>query len=90
VQAVAQRRGAGDAAAERERVSTLAPRIAYTPLWTELFDTLIKVTTEGMSPRTALAMMDDAARGDEIPMFRAWFLEMWRANEELWGKAPAN
>ena len=90
VQAVAQRRGAGDAAAERKRVSTLAPRIAYTPLWTELFDTLIKVTTEGMSPHAALAMMDDAARGDEIPMFRAWFLEMWRANEELWGKAPAN
>ncbi|MBS0558083.1 MAG: class I SAM-dependent methyltransferase [Proteobacteria bacterium] len=90
VQVVAQRRGAGDVAVQRERVNALAKRIAYTPLWTELFDTLLKVTTEGMSPHDALAMMNDASLGDEVPMFRAWFIEMWRANETNWGKAPAN
>jgi len=88
VQAVAIRKGAGDAQAERARVNTQAARIAYTPLWTELFDNLIKVTTEGLPPQEMLNMLADTARGSEIPMFRAWFLELWRANEQQWGPAP--
>jgi len=89
VQAVAIRRGAGDAAAQRERLRAQAPRIAYTPLWTELFDNLIKVTTEGLPPQSMLNMLADTSRGTEIPMFRAWFLELWRANEQHWGPVPA-
>jgi len=89
VQAVAQRRGAGDAKAEAGRVAGQAARIAYTPLWTELFDNLIKVTAEGLPPQEMLNMLADNSRGSEIPMFRAWFLELWRANEQHWGPAPA-
>lgn len=89
VQAVAIRKGAGDARAERERANAQATRIAYTPLWTELFDNLIKVTTEGLPPQSMLNMLADTSRGTEIPMFRAWFLELWRANEQQWGPAPA-
>jgi len=89
VQAVAQRRGAGDAKAEAARVAGQAARIAYTPLWTELFDNLIKVTAEGLPPQEMLNMLADNSRGSEIPMFRAWFLELWRANEQHWGPAPA-
>jgi len=89
VQAVARRKGGNDdSSGTRERLQTQAQRIAYTPLWTELFDTLIKVTTEGMPPQAALDMMADASRGEEVPMFRAWFLELWRANEQHWGQAP--
>jgi len=89
VQAVARRKGSSASdASERQRLSAQATQIAYTPLWTELFDALIKVTTEGMPPQTALAMMADASRGEEVPMFRAWFLELWRAHEQQWGKAP--
>jgi len=89
VQAVARRKGGhDDGSAARERLQKQAQRIAYTPLWTELFDTLIKVTTEGMPPQAALDMMADASRGEEVPMFRAWFLELWRANAQHWGKAP--
>jgi len=89
VQAVARRKGGNeDSSGTRERLQGQAQRIAYTPLWTELFDTLIKVTTEGMPPQAALDMMADASRGEEVPMFRAWFLELWRANEQHWGQAP--
>jgi len=89
VQAVARRKGGNDdGTGTRERLQRQAQRIAYTPLWTELFDTLIKVTTEGMPPQAALDMMADASRGEEVPMFRAWFLELWRANEQHWGQAP--
>lgn len=92
VQAVAIRQGTPreTIAAERARVAASAARIAYTPMWTELFDTLIKVTTEGLPPQAVLDMTADASRGDEIPMFRAWFLEMWRNNEQAWGPAPVN
>jgi SAM-dependent methyltransferase len=89
VQALALRKGAGDAQAERTRAQAQSARIAYTPLWTELFDNLIKVTTEGLPPQQMLNMLADSARGSEIPMFRAWFLEMWRANEQQWGPVPA-
>lgn len=90
VQAVAKRQGGSqDNRAELERLNARAARIAYTPLWTELFDTLIKVTTEGLPPQAMLDQVSDPARGEEIPMFRAWFLEMWRSNEQQWGPAPA-
>ena len=91
VQAVAMKHDCkSDTLAERKRLSGDAARIAYTPVWTELFDTLIKVTTEGLPPAVMLDMTADASHGDEIPMFRAWFLEMWRNNEQNWGPTPAN
>jgi len=90
VQAVARKQGdGGDGGRTREWLRTQASTIAYSPLWTELFDALIKVTTEGLSAAAMLDMLSDDSRGPEIPMFRAWFLELWRANEQQWGKAPA-
>ncbi len=89
VQAVALKRGGSvNVDAERARLAALAPRIAYTPLWTELFDGILKVLTEGLPAQAFLDTMSDASRGDEVPMFRAWFLEMWRSNESQWGPAP--
>ncbi len=90
VQAVAKRKGTGDTSrVELDRLNAQATQIAYTPLWTELFDTLIKVTTEGLPPQAMLDQVSDASRGEEIPMFRAWFLELWRSNEQQWGPVPA-
>lgn len=90
VQATAMKRGGNvDVDSERNRLTALAPRIAYTPLWTELFDGILKVLTGELPARAFLDATTDASRGDEIPMFRAWFLEMWRNNEEQWGTTPA-
>jgi len=90
VQAVAKRQGGGeDNRVALERLNAHAAQIAYTPLWTDLFDTLIKVTTEGLPPQAMLNRVTDASRGEEIAMFRAWFLEMWRSNEQQWGPVPA-
>ena len=90
VQAVAKRKGTADTSRiELDRLNAQATQIAYTPLWTELFDTLIKVTTEGLPPQAMLDQVSDASRGEEIPMFHAWFLELWRSNEQQWGPVPA-
>lgn len=89
VQAVAVKKGgARDIAAERTRLQRDAARIAYTPLWTELFDAMIKVTGEGLPPQAMLDALGDDSRGEEIAMFRTWFRELWRYNEAHWGPLP--
>jgi len=91
VQAVAMRRGGGDVAAERRRVQANAGRIAYSPLWTELFDYSIRSQIEGtMTLKDALEAMQDDSRGEEMAMFRAAFIDVWRYNEDAWGPIPAH
>jgi SAM-dependent methyltransferase len=90
VQAVAVKRGGDrDMAAERMRLERDAARIGYTPLWTELFDAMIRVTGEGLPPQAMLDALGNDARGEEIAMFRVWFRELWRHNEVHWGPLPA-
>lgn len=89
VQAIAIKPGGtADAAAERARVQRDAVRIAYTPLWTELFDAMIRVTGEGLPPSVMLDALGEDSRGEEIAMFRVWYRELWRHNEAHWGPLP--
>jgi ubiquinone/menaquinone biosynthesis C-methylase UbiE len=93
VQAVAQRRGADAAVAEAERARVAAEvqRIVYPPLWTELFDNMIKVQSEGtLTPQAALDAMRDDSRGEEIALFRTAFVELWRHHQDAWGPLPAD
>lgn len=80
--------GTADARALRAKLESHAPRIAYTPLWTELFDRMIAVAHAGAKPQTLLDSLDDESRGEEIAMFRTWFLDLWRHNEAHWGPLP--
>lgn len=89
VQSVAMKRGGDrDAAAERARLQRDAARIAYTPLWTELFDAMIRVTGEGLPPQAMTDALGDDSRGEEIAMFRVWYRELWRHNAAHWGPMP--
>ena len=89
VQAVAMRRGGGNLDAERVRVAKLGGKIAYPPLWTELFDNMIKVQIEGsMTAQQALDAMRDDSRGEEVPLFRASFIELWRHHQHAFGPLP--
>jgi SAM-dependent methyltransferase len=89
VQAVAMKRGGTrDAAAERARLEVAAARIAYTPLWMELFDSMVRMIGEGLPPQSMLDALGDDSRGEEVPMFRAWLRGFWLHNEEHWGPLP--
>jgi ubiquinone/menaquinone biosynthesis C-methylase UbiE len=89
VQTVALKPGGGvDAAALRKRIGERKERIAYSPLWTELFDRLLTVAISGAPPQTLLDGLGDDARGEEIPMFRTWLLDLCRHNEAEWGPLP--
>jgi ubiquinone/menaquinone biosynthesis C-methylase UbiE len=89
VQTVALKPGGGvDADALRARLQGAADKIAYTPLWTELFDRMIEVAHAGVPPQSMLDGLGDDSRGEEIPMFRTWFLDLWRHNQAHWGPPP--
>jgi ubiquinone/menaquinone biosynthesis C-methylase UbiE len=89
VQAVALKPGAGvDAATLRASLQNRAARIAYTPLWTELFERMIAVAQTGAPPATLLEGLGDDSRGEEIAMFRTWYLDLWRHNQAQWGPPP--
>ncbi len=91
VQSVAMKRGGNrDVAAERARLQRDASRIAYPPLWTELFDAFIRVTDEGQPPQAMVDALGEDSRGEEIAMFRIWYREFWRLNEAHWGPPPAS
>lgn len=87
VQTVAIKSG-GDAAAQRARVERDAARIAYTPLWNELFDAMVRVSGGSISQHEMVQALGDDARGEEVAMFRVWFRELWRHNEAHWGPLP--
>ena len=90
VQAVALKPGGGvDAAKLRASLESRVATIAYTPLWTELFDRMLAVAHAGDPPQTMLDGLGDDSRGEEIPMFRQWFLDLWRHNQAHWGPPPA-
>lgn len=90
LQALAAKPGAGlDIAKARAYATQHAARIVYTPLWTELFDQLITVTIGEMAPQAMLERLKDESRGEEIAMFRAWFIALWRSLEATWGPVPA-
>ena len=80
--------GVVDANAVRARLERDADKIAYTPLWTELFDRMIEVAHAGVPPQSMLDGLGDDSRGEEIPMFRTWFLDLWRHNQAHWGPPP--
>ena len=89
VQAVTVKSGGTiDIGTLRERIGARQDRIAYSPLWTELFDRLLTVAIAGAPPQTLLDGLGDDTRGEEIPMFRTWLMDLWRHNEAHWGPMP--
>ena len=49
---------------------------------------MIRVTGEGLPPQVMLDALGDDTRGEEIPMFRTWYRELWQHNEAHWGPLP--
>lgn len=89
VQAIAVRRGSNaDVAALRQQAEVATTRIAYSPLWTELFAGILDVVVGTSTPQQMWQALSDDSRGEEVPMFREWYLGMWKGNEAGWGPPP--
>jgi SAM-dependent methyltransferase len=84
VQMVVRKPGDGPAA----DLSAHAEEIAYTPLWTELFDNTLDVLLEGRHPLAMIADLEHDTRGPEVAMYRAWLRALWKENPQTWAGAP--
>ena len=88
IQAVAVKPG-GEASAEvATRLGARRARIAYSPLWTELFEWLLRVIIRGEHPRDLMARLQNDSEGDEIEVFRTWLRAYWKQGESHWGPCP--
>jgi len=72
----------------REQANRQSDHIVYSPLWTALFNKMIDVTVGMATPGEIWHLLSDDNQGKEIPMFRAWFLGMWRNLQTHWGPLP--
>jgi len=89
IQAIGVRRGsAADLETLGKKAQAAADRIAYSPLWTELFAGILDVVVGKTSPQQMWQALADDTRGEEVPMFRAWYLGLWKGSEANWGPAP--
>jgi ubiquinone/menaquinone biosynthesis C-methylase UbiE len=89
VQAIGVRRSSeANLEALRRYAQTVSPRVAYSSLWTELFAGILDVADGRRTPQEMWEILAEDSRGEEIPMFRAWFLGLWNGNEAQWGPAP--
>ena len=85
VQMVVRKRGPGVA----PDLTAHASRIAFTPLWTELFAGTLDVLLEGRHPLAMIADLEHDTRGPEIEMFRAWLRALWKENPQTWAGIAA-
>lgn len=89
VQAIGVRRGSdANLEALRKHAQSVSARVAYSPLWTQLFAGILDVAIGKAPPMQMWEALADDSRGEEIPMFREWYLGMWKGNEANWGPAP--
>ncbi len=74
---------------ERARLTEEKARIAYSPLWGELFGELLEVIYGVRPPGEMLAALAEREPNDETELFRAYLLALWRQGEAQWGEPPS-
>lgn len=75
--------------AEQARIEADADRIAYSPLYAELFGQFVDVIFGKLHARDMLAYIDERSDTSEAELYRPYLLSLWQKNAELWGDAPA-
>ena len=71
---------------ERKRVGKEKTQIAYSPLFTELFDRTVDITYGQLHPREAIKFLDQHAGSSEDTLFRPFITGLWESNTAQWGE----
>ncbi|MGR6035612.1 MAG: class I SAM-dependent methyltransferase [Candidatus Nitrosoglobus sp.] len=69
-------------------LSAKEDKIAYSPLFSELFDGLLEVVSGSKHPKDYLEFLDTKALSEEVSMYRRYLLAFWSSKENLWGPLP--
>ncbi|BAW79538.1 hypothetical conserved protein [Candidatus Nitrosoglobus terrae] len=65
-------------------------KIAYSPLFSTLFDRLLDVVSGLTHPKEYLAFLDAQEASEENSMYRRYLLALWSSKEDLWGATVIN
>ena len=69
-----------------QRLAAHQQEIAYSKLFTELFDRTVVVTYGRMHPREALEYLADHPDTMEEQLYRPYLQGLWQANTSHWGE----
>lgn len=64
-------------------------KIAYSPLFSRLFEGLLEVVSGTRHPGDYLGILDAQASCEEVSMYQRYLLALWSAKESLWGPLPS-
>ncbi|MDJ0654816.1 MAG: class I SAM-dependent methyltransferase [Xanthomonadales bacterium] len=89
IQVIAVPAGAGSqVAAQQERIDPVSQRIAYSRQWGELFGQLLDVIYGLRAPGDLLAALDQMPAHEEVALYRAYLVALWRQGQAHWGALP--
>ena len=75
---------------EQKRVKRQQDQIAYSALFTELFNRTVDITYGQLHPREAISFLDQHTGTDEDTLFRPFILGLWESNTAHWGELRAD
>jgi SAM-dependent methyltransferase len=76
-------------ASELARIERDSEKIAYSPLYAELFAQSVDVLFGNMPPADMLAYIDGLGDVSEAHLFRPYLLSLWQKNADIWGDPPS-
>lgn len=74
---------------QRKRVHKQQDQIAYSPLFSELFEKTVDIIYGQLHPREAINFLDQHTNTDEDTLFRPFISGLWASNTAQWGELPA-
>jgi SAM-dependent methyltransferase len=69
-------------------LSAKEDKIAYSPLFSELFEGLLEVVSGSKHPKDYLEFLDTKTLNEEVGMYRRYLLAFWSSKKNLWGPLP--
>jgi ubiquinone/menaquinone biosynthesis C-methylase UbiE len=89
IQEIAAKPGEGvNLAALQEQVRANLAVVAFSPLWNQLFDSLLKVLGGQKKPEDFWQELKDLGPTREAAPYRPYLLALWKTRQYEWGSAP--
>jgi SAM-dependent methyltransferase len=90
IQMIAAKPGeGGDIEALREQIRPRLPEIAFSPLWTQLFRSLLEVLSNRKQARAFWQELTTLGAAWEAEPYRHYFLALWKTRQHEWGTLPS-
>lgn len=77
-----------DRADLKARLAAEQPHFQFTPVWSQLFDSLVEVLINQRTPSTFWQELQSLGSAPEVEPYRHYFLGLWKSRQSDWGVPP--